>query len=42
MTDRIDPADRAAIEEIVTRLEAAWNAGDGQAFGAPFAPMPIS
>jgi uncharacterized protein (TIGR02246 family) len=37
MSDPIDPADRAAIEAIVTTLEAAWNAGDGEAFGAPFA-----
>jgi uncharacterized protein (TIGR02246 family) len=38
MSDTFDPADRAAIEGIVTRLEAAWNAGDGAAFGEPFAP----
>lgn len=38
MSDSIDPADRAAIEAIVTKLEAAWNAGDGVAFGEPFAP----
>ena len=25
-------------ETIVKRLEDAWNAGDGAAFGAPFAP----
>jgi uncharacterized protein (TIGR02246 family) len=37
MSDTFDPADRAAIEGIVTRLEAAWNAGDGAAFGEPFA-----
>lgn len=29
--------DRAALEAIVRRLEAAWNAGDGPAFAAPFA-----
>ena len=29
--------DRAAVEHIVSRLEAAWNAMDGPAFGAPFA-----
>jgi uncharacterized protein (TIGR02246 family) len=32
------PADRAALENIVRRLEAAWNAMDGAAFAAPFAP----
>jgi uncharacterized protein (TIGR02246 family) len=31
------PADRAALENIVRRLEAAWNAMDGPAFAAPFA-----
>jgi uncharacterized protein (TIGR02246 family) len=31
------PADRAALEDIVRQLEAAWNAMDGSAFGAPFA-----
>ena len=31
------PADRAALESIVRRLEAAWNALDGSAFAAPFA-----
>ena len=29
--------DRAALESIVGRLEAAWNAMDGSAFAAPFA-----
>jgi uncharacterized protein (TIGR02246 family) len=28
---------RTAIEAIVGELETAWNAGDGTAFGAPFA-----
>jgi uncharacterized protein (TIGR02246 family) len=37
MSDTFDPADRAAIEGIVTKLETAWNAGDGAAFGEPFA-----
>jgi len=37
MSDTFDPADRAAIEGIVTTLESAWNAGDGAAFGGPFA-----
>lgn len=31
------PADRAALESVVHQLEAAWNAMDGAAFGAPFA-----
>ena len=26
------------VETTVKRLEEAWNAGDGAAFGAPFAP----
>jgi uncharacterized protein (TIGR02246 family) len=29
--------DGAALERIVRLLEAAWNAGDGEAFAAPFA-----
>jgi uncharacterized protein (TIGR02246 family) len=29
-------ADRTAIEAIVASLESAWNAGDGEAFAAPF------
>jgi uncharacterized protein (TIGR02246 family) len=29
--------DRAALESVVRRLEAAWNAMDGSAFAAPFA-----
>ena len=37
MSDTFDPANRAAIEGIVTKLESAWNAGDGPAFGEPFA-----
>ena len=28
--------DEAAIRAIVGQMEAAWNAGDGDAFGAPF------
>ena len=31
------PADRAALENIVRQLEAAWNTMDGSAFAAPFA-----
>jgi uncharacterized protein (TIGR02246 family) len=29
--------DRVALERVVSRLEAAWNAMDGSAFAAPFA-----
>ena len=29
--------DRAAFEDIVLRLQTAWNAMDGEAFAAPFA-----
>lgn len=31
-------SDRAELETIVARLEAAWNASDGGAWGASFAP----
>jgi uncharacterized protein (TIGR02246 family) len=39
MTDDLPlaPAERAALENIVRQLEAAWNAMDGPAFAAPFA-----
>jgi uncharacterized protein (TIGR02246 family) len=30
-------ADGAALQRIVRQLETAWNAGDGDAFAAPFA-----
>jgi uncharacterized protein (TIGR02246 family) len=33
----LTPVDRAAIERIVGRLQAAWNAMDGSAFADPFA-----
>jgi uncharacterized protein (TIGR02246 family) len=33
----MDPSDRGAIEGIVKSMEAAWNAGDGAGFAAPFA-----
>jgi uncharacterized protein (TIGR02246 family) len=33
----LTPAERAALENIVRHLEAAWNAMDGAAFAAPFA-----
>ena len=36
-TRELAAADRAALEQIVRQLEAAWNGGDGAAFGAPFA-----
>lgn len=32
----MDPKEIA--ETVIKRLEDAWNAGDGAAFGAPFAP----
>jgi uncharacterized protein (TIGR02246 family) len=37
MASDLTPDDRVAVENIVGRLEAAWNAMDGAAFGAPFA-----
>ena len=37
MSSDLTSADRAAVEKIVTQLEAAWNASDGAAFGVPFA-----
>ena len=37
MTHSIDDADRAAVTAIIAELEAAWNAGDGARFAAPFA-----
>jgi len=37
MNPPISTDDRAAIEALVASLEAAWNAGDGDAFAAPFA-----
>ena len=37
LTVELTSTDRAAIESIVGRLEAAWNAMDGPAFAAPFA-----
>ena len=37
MTDDLPQADTAALERIVHLMEAAWNAGDGEAFAAPFA-----
>ena len=38
MSDTLSSADYAAIEKIIRKLESAWNAGDGTAFAAPFAP----
>jgi|RhiMetdeSRZDD1v2_1073273.scaffolds.fasta_scaffold800152_2 uncharacterized protein (TIGR02246 family) len=37
MAAELASPDRTAIESIVSRLEAAWNAMDGPAFAAPFA-----
>jgi uncharacterized protein (TIGR02246 family) len=37
VTNSNSTADRSAINAIVAGLEAAWNAGDGGRFGAPFA-----
>jgi len=37
MADSLAAADRTELETIVARLEAAWNAGDGGAWGASFA-----
>jgi len=37
MTTPLTTTDRAAIDALVHSLEAAWNAGDGDAFAAPFA-----
>ena len=37
MTVALSAADRTALEALVASLEAAWNAGDADAFAAPFA-----
>jgi uncharacterized protein (TIGR02246 family) len=37
MSVQPSPIDHAALDQVVRRLEAAWNAGDGEAFSAPFA-----
>ncbi|MEO8078298.1 MAG: SgcJ/EcaC family oxidoreductase, partial [Acidobacteriota bacterium] len=37
MSSSENPADRESLDETVRTLEAAWNAGDGAAFAAPFA-----
>jgi uncharacterized protein (TIGR02246 family) len=37
MAEPINPDDRNAIESIISKLEAAWNEGDGVGFAAPFA-----
>ena len=36
MTDVVNAADLTAFERIVASMEAAWNAGDGNAWGSPF------
>ena len=38
MSHSLEGSDRAAIDAIVSSLEAAWNAGDGGRFASPFAP----
>jgi len=38
MGEALQSSDRVAIEALVADLEAAWNAGDGARFAAPFAP----
>ena|SRR5258708_5422689 len=37
MNDSIEPIDRAAVADVIHKLETAWNAGDGPAFGAAMA-----
>jgi uncharacterized protein (TIGR02246 family) len=37
MPAELSPADRAALDAVVGRLEAGWNAMDGAAFAGPFA-----
>jgi uncharacterized protein (TIGR02246 family) len=37
VTNSSGTTDRSAIDAVVAGLEAAWNAGDGSKFGAPFA-----
>lgn len=37
MPPDLSSEDRAALDRIVTQLEAAWNVMDGAAFAAPFA-----
>lgn len=38
MNESIETIDRTAIADVVQKLEAAWNAGDGPAFAASMAP----
>jgi uncharacterized protein (TIGR02246 family) len=33
----LEPEDRSAVEAIIGKLEAAWNASDANSFAAPFA-----
>ena len=35
MSAPVSDSDRSAFMHIVSALEAAWNAGDGEAYGAP-------
>jgi uncharacterized protein (TIGR02246 family) len=37
MQFELDPRDRAALENVIGKLEAGWNSMDGAAFAAPFA-----
>lgn len=37
MSHTMNQTDRDEIERLVAQLETAWNAGDGEAFAAPFA-----
>lgn len=37
MAESLGAADRSELEAVVARLETAWNAGDGGAWGASFA-----
>jgi uncharacterized protein (TIGR02246 family) len=38
MSNALTAADRAAVETLIRKLEDAWNAMDGSAYAAPFAP----
>jgi uncharacterized protein (TIGR02246 family) len=38
MNDTLSSTDYAAIENVIRKLESAWNAADGNAFAVPFAP----
>ncbi len=38
MNDSLETIDRAAITDVIQKLEAAWNNGDGPAFAAAMTP----